>query len=490
MNVLKTLIISLGLGLVSFLNANNIWLMDQKDQWSLVIQKQLQGSVQVHVYQQKIDDALNPQFTFKSQGKLHGAYISGNTLNFVFPNSVFKLNSEKQLELVHKAPSNAWFIGPLRRADREKWLLKDLKTDEFFVMNMQDQEREVVSELSSLKDAAILPWISRSGDLFLANLQFEKKSLPFALVQWQEKLAKVTFAELDDFQLGAFSEDCEGVWLLPSEGTLAMKWNGQIFKPAQLRPLPTPFKRWYSRLQLPREVLYVSTDGQKLELFLGDQQTSLNDEQAKSESQQGDQQSLFQQLTLFSLLILSFILFIQWRTRFQQQMLKEADQKIVMVYRPASILLRGLAFWMDVYFVSLPIIFIASHFYNVQLDGLQLEEVMSSQLSPIEQTEMIMDRINTLLPLMASLVVAMCLYHSLMEKYFGGSLGKLFFKMKVVSMDGSPLSWKQVLLRAIMKSLDFSLTIPPSLFFILLSPLRQSLGDRVAKTQVVVQTPG
>jgi uncharacterized RDD family membrane protein YckC len=490
MGVLRTILLGLSLGLVSFLNANNIWLMDQKDQWSLVVQKQLQGSLQVHVYQQKLHEELNPKFVFKSQGKLHGAYVSGNTLRFVFPKSVFELSSENKLELVHKAPLNAWFIGPLRQGENEKWLFKDHKANEFFVMDLEDKKRGVLPDLSPLKDAAVLPWISQSGDLFLANLQLEKESLPFALVQWQENLASVRFDELENFKLGAFSEDREGVWMLPREGTLAMKWNGQIFKPTQLRPLPDPFKRWFSRLKLSSEVLYISANAEKLEFFLGDQQKSLDDQQAKSdESSKPEQQSLVQQLTLFSLLILSFILFIQWRTRFQQQMLKNSDQKIVMTSRTASILIRGLAFWMDVYFISLPIIFISSHFYNIELDGLQLDEMMSMQLSRSEQAQMIMERINKLLPLMASLMVSMCLYHALMEKFFGGSLGKLFFRMKVVSLDGSPLSWKQVVLRAIMKSLDFSLTIPPSLFFIILSPLRQSLGDKVAKTQVVVQTP-
>lgn len=490
MNLLKTLIISLGLGLVSFLNANNIWLLDQKEQWSLVIQKQIQGSLQVHVYEQDIHEELNPKFVFKSQGKLHGVYLEQNKIRFVFSKSVFELSEEKTLKLVHKAPLNTWFIGPLHQAEKEKWLFKDRVNNDFFVMDFEEMNRETVTELSPFKDAAILPWISQTGELFLANLQLEETSLPFVRVQWQEKSAKVTFDKLDNFQLGAFSEDGEGIWMLPDKGTLAMKWNGKIFKPTQLKPLPSPLERWHSRLKLSEDILYVSTDGQNLRLFLGDHEVRLDDEQAKSEIEKPDQQSLFQQLTLFFLLILSFILFIQWRTKFQQQMLKKSEQPIILTFRTASILVRGLAFWLDVYFVSLPIIFISSHFYNVELDGLQWVDMLSSQLSPAQQAEMISERLSTLLPMMASLVVSMCFYHALMEKFFGGSLGKLFFRMKVVSLDGAPLSWKQVILRAVMKSLDFSLTIPPSLFFILLSPLRQSLGDRVAKTQVVVQTPG
>lgn len=76
-------------------------------------------------------------------------------------------------------------------------------------------------------------------------------------------------------------------------------------------------------------------------------------------------------------------------------------------------------------------------------------------------------------------------YYVVMEKMYGATVGKMALGMKVLKTDGTPLEWNDSLIRNLLRIVD-------ALFFYLLgailiwtSPLRQRLGDRVAKTVVV-----
>jgi uncharacterized RDD family membrane protein YckC len=82
-------------------------------------------------------------------------------------------------------------------------------------------------------------------------------------------------------------------------------------------------------------------------------------------------------------------------------------------------------------------------------------------------------------------LVFFALYYPVMERYLGGTLGKLVMGLRVVRADGSPLDWGTIILRNVLRIVD-------GLFFYLLgailiwaSPTNQRLGDRVAKTLVV-----
>jgi len=77
------------------------------------------------------------------------------------------------------------------------------------------------------------------------------------------------------------------------------------------------------------------------------------------------------------------------------------------------------------------------------------------------------------------------LYYIVMEATQGATLGKMALGLRVVKVDGSPISWSESIIRNVLRIID-------GLFFYLVgailvwnSPLRQRLGDRAANTVVV-----
>lgn len=77
------------------------------------------------------------------------------------------------------------------------------------------------------------------------------------------------------------------------------------------------------------------------------------------------------------------------------------------------------------------------------------------------------------------------LYYIVLEAIQGATLGKMALGLRVVKVDGSPISWQESIIRNLLRIID-------GLFFYLVgailvwnSPLRQRLGDRAAGTVVV-----
>src|SRR5437016_2857876 len=65
----------------------------------------------------------------------------------------------------------------------------------------------------------------------------------------------------------------------------------------------------------------------------------------------------------------------------------------------------------------------------------------------------------------------------------GATLGKLAFGLRVVKTDGTPITWSGSLIRNLLRLVDGLLYYLVGAMLIWTSPLKQGLGDRVAKTQ-------
>lgn len=72
-----------------------------------------------------------------------------------------------------------------------------------------------------------------------------------------------------------------------------------------------------------------------------------------------------------------------------------------------------------------------------------------------------------------------------MELAFGRSVGKFIFGLKVVSEDGTPVTVGQVIVRNVIRLLEWPLLLP--LFLPLFTPHRQRVGDLASKTLVVLK---
>jgi uncharacterized RDD family membrane protein YckC len=79
-------------------------------------------------------------------------------------------------------------------------------------------------------------------------------------------------------------------------------------------------------------------------------------------------------------------------------------------------------------------------------------------------------------------------YYIVMEAMQGATVGKMALGIRVVKLDGSPISWRESIVRNLLRILDHIPYIIPYLLGALLiwsSPTKQRLGDRIANTVVV-----
>lgn len=79
-------------------------------------------------------------------------------------------------------------------------------------------------------------------------------------------------------------------------------------------------------------------------------------------------------------------------------------------------------------------------------------------------------------------------YFILLEGSQGATLGKMALGLRVVKTDGSPISWGESVIRNLLRIIDGLFVYLVGAILIWTSPLKQRLGDRVAKT-VVVRRP-
>jgi uncharacterized RDD family membrane protein YckC len=87
---------------------------------------------------------------------------------------------------------------------------------------------------------------------------------------------------------------------------------------------------------------------------------------------------------------------------------------------------------------------------------------------------------------LAALIIVLSAYFQFCEKRWGQTIGKNATGIRVLSLDGSELTWNQTAWRNLMRLVDLPLAMVAVDYVIVQqSPRRQRLGDRVAKTIVV-----
>lgn len=77
------------------------------------------------------------------------------------------------------------------------------------------------------------------------------------------------------------------------------------------------------------------------------------------------------------------------------------------------------------------------------------------------------------------------LYYIIMEATQGATLGKMALGLRVVKLDGSPISWQESIIRNLLRIIDGLFGYLVGAILVWSSPLRQRLGDKAAGTVVV-----
>ncbi len=76
-------------------------------------------------------------------------------------------------------------------------------------------------------------------------------------------------------------------------------------------------------------------------------------------------------------------------------------------------------------------------------------------------------------------------YYIVMEATQGATLGKMALGLRVVRVDGAPISWSESVIRNLLRIVDCLVFYILGAILIWTSPLKQRLGDKVAHTVVV-----
>jgi len=76
-------------------------------------------------------------------------------------------------------------------------------------------------------------------------------------------------------------------------------------------------------------------------------------------------------------------------------------------------------------------------------------------------------------------------YFIVMEATQGATVGKMVVGLKVVRVDGAPISWSESVIRNLLRIIDGLFAYLVGAIIIWTSPMKQRLGDKIAKTVVV-----
>ncbi|HTW53029.1 MAG TPA: RDD family protein [Stellaceae bacterium] len=87
-------------------------------------------------------------------------------------------------------------------------------------------------------------------------------------------------------------------------------------------------------------------------------------------------------------------------------------------------------------------------------------------------------------PMFIGVAVAI-LYFIVMEGLFGATAGKLLLKLRVVKADGSPIGWRESILRNVLRIIDGFALYLVGFIVVCATAKRQRIGDMAAGTVVV-----
>lgn len=81
------------------------------------------------------------------------------------------------------------------------------------------------------------------------------------------------------------------------------------------------------------------------------------------------------------------------------------------------------------------------------------------------------------------------IYFTLLEGFFGATPGKMLLGMRVVQLDGSRITWREAIVRNLLRPIDEIVIYLVGAISFWTSPRKQRLGDRAADTVVVRVAP-
>lgn len=399
------------------------------------------------------------------QGKLVSSWASGNQVRFVFPDTLFSLQNDGSLKVLHRGQREEQFLLLGRDPSRHQ-LLRQKSTGRFFTLN-EEGGTTAVPLLDRHDQHRVVAWSSPQFPALLVPVQKGHLRHHFYIFSPElDRLEEV--GELPrEFLLSSFDEDQRGLWLLPLEGQEAWLWDGRSLS-SQSVELLKEGQSWKA-LPIDGGEGLVAEEGKLLRHPSGAELPQRDG----SDLPPQQRSTGWQNAAVFAFLILTFAVVMRWRRE------AEKTQPPLDFSVPAPIHARIIAMVMDVLIIQTPIILIYESFSFPTLTNLP-------NLGSMESFDLMTDPSFAQAALTMVLIVAFTstIYHTLMEWFFGCSIGKAFFRIRMVGLEAERPPLRSVLILAAFRSLDvvcvMTVLFPPIFFTSFLRPDRRSVGDRKA----------
>jgi uncharacterized RDD family membrane protein YckC len=439
-----------------------------------------------------------------TKGHLLGTWWNGSELTLLYPKTAYFSRPEQTLQLALKAPRKQQFVALGERLGDRAWhvLSRDPQTGAFFrqasveasssqQVSVQQASQQVTAQqalggessnvavLAPYEKKTFYPWSSpRFPAIWFPQQEGLQANI---LCVFSPDFSQCKFLPLqleDDHAVIAFSEDPDGLWLLPEGGTMGWKWDGETLKPAEM-PTPAKGQHWLSIAPHPQDWAGVQDGPEGLQLWKNNQQLELPLLAVAPVPKRSDR-PIWLQWILFGVMVTSLIAILNWRREGRLHNNKPVKMEDA---QPATVTSRVLAFLIDIFILNTPLTLLSSALNLPEIPAEQLEALASGDLSV--QVEFLTAISTVLINNVILLVGLSFVYHVIMEKTMGASLGKLFLHLQVVNLEGTSPKLMALIIRSLIRSLDLILPIPPSLLFAIFSSKNLSLADRGSSTRVI-----
>jgi uncharacterized RDD family membrane protein YckC len=424
--------------------------------------------------------------TLERKGQLHAIHWDQKRLLLAYSKTIFEAKPAEDLLLIQKAPMGYIYICLGKALDNESTpvaLLRESRSGRFYRWSGGTSEPKLMPILDTFqKSNAMSPWASSQFPAIWIPKQEEVESHTLCLLS-PDLVQCQFFSEesVKSFDWLSFSETSEGLWLLPEQGLDGLFWDGHQLTSRQLPKPELADAQWLHLAEYNGTFshgLLNTKDGIQLK-----DKTGLHliggEKEAKRENYE---RPLWQQSLIFVVMITSFLVILRWRETAGAQLAQKNQ-----VIEKAPLVARSFAFLMDLFILNTPMVIISNLLEIPQVPGEELLALMS-QTDPTLQIQQLLELSQIMISNLLIVVSLATIYHSLMDVYFSGSIGKQFFRLSVISTkdpESTKVTWSQALLKSALRSLDFVVPIPPNLIFAMIHKDNLSLADRVAKVQVV-----
>ncbi len=440
---------------------------------------------------------LNQQPEVELQGEYRGAVLSGNQFYLLFKEALYQGNAKgEDRRLLLKAPFKWEMVA----------LVSGENNEACRVLLLAPQSRLWAMDLQGGKQAISGDWQGTWLGVWSARqwagiiMKNDAGELSLEVLMPQNDIWQRSSVPLGDKLPLALADSQGGILLLTNKEVYRWPWgNGEII-PYAMPPLESGF-HWRSYAQLGEQWLALAGDDRGGYVMHHSDLPPLPLQKRSSplgeESNFQNTVGLLLPYVMFSAFLVVLVVIRQKQMAFLQDNMKIHIKDVsAQEAKSASLLLRALAFWMDFSIVLAPVMFLlqqqypdtvillmrtASQYFIDGGEGMRYGMMQMEEMSAEDWQRFVFI-------LMLQTLVMAC-YHIVMEVKFGGSLGKLFFRMRVLPEQGGLPTWSQSIKRNLLRVLDCPMVpapFPLGLISCWLSwPRRLSFGDRVAGTRVV-----